>query len=220
MRVLSLQYVRKRSGGEVHVEFEDGTKLVVDPDLTVKFQLARGLVLSEDRHRELCEAQEKLSARRRLIRNLSLRKKTARESEHYLRTLKFPEHAIEYAISAARENGYLNDEEYAEAYTRAQERSAKKGPRAIRQELQARGVEREIAKKAVEHLTDADMQRAAARALGCKKAQSLARETDRQKAKVKLHQYLVRKGYDVDVALEVTRELLGRQDEDITDVME
>ncbi|MGI8905408.1 MAG: regulatory protein RecX [Candidatus Sumerlaeaceae bacterium] len=214
MQIVALQYVRKRTGGEVHVDFDDGSKLVVDPDLSVQFHLARGMVFNEERHRELVVAQERLSARRRLIRNLSLRKKTAREAERYLSELKFPEHAIEYAVAVAKEHGFLNDAEYAKAYTRSQERSAKKGPRAIRQELRARGVDREIADQAVEPLTDLDVQRASAREVGEKKALALRRKPDVQNAKLKLHEYLMRKGYDPEIALEVTRELLGREDEE------
>lgn len=214
MRISSLQYTRKRSGGEVHLEFDDGTKLIVDPDLSVKFQLARGMQLSEERLRELVEAQERLSARRRLIRNLSLRKKTAREAARYLRELKFPEHAIEYAVGVATEQGYIDDERYAAAYAQAHARVEKKGPRAIKQELQARGVNRELAEAAVAPLADAGLQRKAARQLGEKKALGLAREADTQKRRVKLQQFLLRKGYDPEVVCDVTREILGSSSSD------
>lgn len=209
--ILSMQYTRKRSGGEVHVEFDDGTKLVLDPDLTVQFHLSRGMELNEERHRELVEAQERLSARRRLIRNLSLRKKTAREAERYLRELKFPDHAIDYAVQAACEHGYLNDEEYAAMYARAHARAGKKGPRALQQELLAKGVTREIARAAVAPLADAKLQRTAARQIGAKKAAGLRGEVDRSKARIKLHQFLMRKGYDPEIVMEVTRELMGNE---------
>jgi regulatory protein len=209
-RILSLQYVRKRSGGEVYVEFDDSTKLIVDPDLAVQFHLARGLGLDDSSYDDLVRAQERLAARRRLIRNLTLRKKTAREAEGSLRAHQFHDHAIDYAIQVARDQGYINHEQYAEAYTRAQERSAKKGPRAIRQELQMRGVEKEIVYEAVREASSPDVQRERARDLALKKAPSLRRE-EPQKARLKLHQFLMRKGYDPEIALEITRETLGRE---------
>jgi regulatory protein len=206
--ILTLQYTRKRSGGEVHVEFDNGTKLVVDPDLSVQFQLSRGMMLTEERHQELVIAQERLSARRRLIRNLALRKKTAKEAQRWLRELKFPDHAITYAVKVAQQQGYINDEEYAQLFARAQDRSARKGPRAIKQELQARGVDRHIAAEAVAPLEDPARQREAARQVAEKKVVQLAREPDATKARLKLHQFLMRKGYDAEIALEVTRDLL------------
>jgi regulatory protein len=209
--IVSLQYTRKPSGGEVHVEFSDGTKLIVDPDLSVQFQLSRGMELHEDRHRELVLAQERLSARRRLIRNLALRRKTALECERWLHGLKFPEHAITYAVGVAREQGYIDDEQYAAAYVRTQDRCARKGPRAIKQELQARGVDRQIAANVVAPLVDPARQREGAMQVGEKKLAGLLREPDQQKARLKLHQYLMRKGYDPEIAMEVTRELLGRE---------
>jgi regulatory protein len=112
------------------------------------------------------------------------------------------------AVEHARELGMIDDKAYAGAYTRTQERGALKGPRAIRHELHQRGVDRDTAAEAVAAAEDPEAQRANARRAAERKAASLAREAP-AKARLKLMQYLLRKGYDGTVAAEVTRELLG-----------
>src|SRR5262245_20923240 len=143
MRIESLQYVKKRGRGVVEVSFGDGTAISLDADLVVQFRLARGMQLTDERFQEIKSAEERLQARRRLIRYLSLRRKTEREAIEYLRRLAFSESAVESAIEAARELGYLNDETYAAAYTSSQSRTSGKGPRAIEYELRAKGVSRD-----------------------------------------------------------------------------
>lgn len=209
MRIVSLHYVRRRGGGEVEIAFEEGSSLTVDPDLSVQFQLQSGMDLSGGELERLKSAQEHLMARRRLVRYLSLRRKTAREAENYLRQLKFGAEAVEAAVKAAFEMGYLDDERFAEAFTVTQDR-ARKGPRAIRQELLQRGVEKELAHEAVSQLEDPQVQKERARAAAEKRADLLQRtEDDPRKARQKLMQFLLRRGFDGDVSAEVSRELLS-----------
>lgn len=212
MRILSLHYVRRRSGGEVELSLDDGTVVTLDPDLVVQHRLETGRELSPAALEAVKRAQERLSARRRLIRYLSLRRKTAREAERYLRELRFSEEAVQEAVQAAREMGYLDDGRFAETYTLTQDR-ARKGPRAIRQELLMRGIDQDLADEAVTPLEPPDAQRARAREAAARRAEQLHRsEPDRRKARLKLTQFLLRRGFDGDICTEVAEELLGGGD--------
>ncbi len=210
MKIVSLHYARRRGGGEVEVALDDGTVLAVDPDLTVQFGLSSGMELTDDSLTRLRSAQDALSARRRLIRYLALRKKSVRDAEHYLGELKFDEASVESAVAAALHLGYLDDDRFAEAYAVTQDR-AKKGPRAIRQELLMHGVDKDLVDETVAPMQEPDAQRERARAAAEKRAASLARtESDPRKAKIKLMQFLQRRGFDGDVCSQVAEELLGK----------
>jgi regulatory protein len=206
MRIQSLQYERTRAGSQVQVHMDDGTTLALDAELAVRFQLKRDMEIPEDLLRRLEAEQGRLLARRRLVRYLALRRKTVREAQLYLERLGFDAESVEAAVGAAHELGLLDDAGFAEVYRRTQERSAGKGPRAIRQELLARGVDKSVAEKAVASAQDPELQRSRARDAAAKKA-ALLRADDPRRARQKLYQFLLRKGYDPDVAAEASREM-------------
>jgi regulatory protein len=208
MKIIELKCRKTRGDARIDLELDDGSTHALDAELAVRFHLKRGLDVDEELLARLRREQSRLEARRRLVRYLALRKKTAREAAHYLERLGFEPDAVEMAIAAARELGLLDDRRYAAAYTRTQERAASKGPRAIRAELAMRGVDKEAADRALAASEDPQVQRARARQLAMKKARAL-RADDARKARRKLLDFLIRKGYDPEVAAEVTRELLG-----------
>lgn len=210
LTITSFEYRKRRAGDQIDVTFDDGSTLGLDAELAARFQLKRAMVLPDQTLELLKHEQAKLSARRRLIGFVALRKKTEREVEQYLKRLGFDEQAIDYAVSSARELGYLDDARYADAYTRTQEKAGDKGPRAIKYELLAKGIDSDLAEQSVQSLEDPELQRERAREAGQKKVASLRREEPR-KARQKLQQYLLRKGYDSDIAAEVTRQLLGEE---------
>lgn len=208
VRIVDMTWLKKRGRGVVEVSLDNATSLALDAEIAVRFQLKRGMELSDALEQALRAENELLGARQRLVRYLSLRLKTAREAGDYLARLGFSEEAASAAVEHARALGMINDKAYAGAYTRTQQRGALKGPRAIRHELQQRGVDRATAAEAVAAAAEPETQRGNARRAAQRKAASLSRE-EPAKARVKLMQYLLRKGYEGTVAAEVTRELLG-----------
>jgi regulatory protein len=207
MRILSLK-IGKRKGSRVEIEFDDGPSLSLDAELVLRFHLKRGTELDPAGRERIEREQAKLEARQRLVRHLALRRKSEQEARDYLGRLGFDDEAVEQAVAAARELGMLDDALYAEAYRRTQERSARKGHRAIRHELLMRGVDKSVADAALEPSSAPDAQRNLAREAARRRATSLAKE-EPAKARQKLFAFLMRKGFDGDVAGQVTRELLG-----------
>lgn len=213
MHIASLNYVKKRAGGHIVMQLSNDEKVEIDPELVVRFHLKKGMELSAESLAELQLEQHKLTARRAIVRYLSLRKKSRREAELYLERRGFPPAAVEPAISAASELGLLNDTQYAEAFVRTQVRSSSKGPRAIEQELRMRGVHKEIAAEVIQPQATPETQRERALAAGRKKVASL-RDDAPTDAFRKLYAFLMRKGYDGDICGEVSRELLGSLDDE------
>ena len=115
---------------------------------------------------------------------------------------------MEAALAGAQELGLLDDARFAQALRVTRERTARRGPRAIRHELVARGVAPEVADAAVAPGAETETQLANARAAAAKKAAGLGRE-EPAKAVRKLMDFLLRRGYDGDIAARVVRELLS-----------
>jgi SOS response regulatory protein OraA/RecX len=213
MRIESLAHRRvRRTGDIIEIRFDDGSILELDAELAVRFRLATGAELSGGDIARLEAEQARLAARRRLVRHLAARRKTVREAHAYLERLGFPPDAVTSAVEAALDLGLLDDARFAQSLCRTHERVSHRGPRAIRHELVSRGVAPETADAAVQPSRDPDTQRANARHAAQRRAAALQGEPA-ARARQKLHAFLLRKGYDPDIADEVTRQIMGESDE-------
>lgn len=213
MKIVQLKYIRRRSTDEIHVVLDDASTVALDAELAVRFQLKSGMELLPETLETLQNEQNRLQARRRLVKYLSVRKKSVREARVYLERLGFDENAVEHALDGVRELGLLDDARYAESYVRTQEKTSRKGPLAIRQELLTRGVDKSTARESTAHLDSPETQRERACEAARRKLASTGRDKDPRKARLKLYSYLLRQGYEAAVASEITRELLGEEEE-------
>lgn len=209
MRITELQYRQRRTGSEITVTFDDGSTIALDAEVAVRFHLARGMELSFERAEEIRLADELLRARRRLIHYLSLRKKSTADARLYLKKHGFSAEIAEQAVKYARDNQYLDDTDFAEAFARTRMRAGTKGPRVVSMELQARGIDRDEARKAVQSMTEPENQMEMARKVAARKYPNLKDADDLVKAARKLSQHLARRGFDPDICDSVTREFFG-----------
>lgn len=209
MRITELQYSKRRAGSEVIVRFDDNSAIALDAEVAVRFHLARGMELSEEQVDEVRQANHVLLARRKLIQYLALRKKSTADSRLYLKKRGFPEEASENAIAYATDNGYINDSDFAESLARTRIKAGTKGPRAVKNELIARGIDREEARRAVEFMAEPETQLETARKVAARKYPHLKDSDDPVKAAQKLSQHLARRGFDPHICDIVTREYFG-----------
>jgi len=109
------------------------------------------------------------------------------------------------------EVGLVDDEAYARSWIASRQPGKGLARRALAQELRRKGVDDEVARKALDELDPAD-EEAAARALVRKKLRSL-RGVDDVTATRRLAGMLARKGYPPGMAFAVIRDELGADEE-------
>jgi len=123
-----------------------------------------------------------------------------------------PADIIEKTMTRLVDLGYVNDTAYAASYVQSRHEGQRKGSGAIRRELQSKGVDSETIAEALEAV-DGDAERANAFTLARRKALS-TQGVERQKRVQRIVGMLVRKGYSMGVAFEVTREAIDDADTD------
>lgn len=206
--------VKKTRPPRVDVVFDDGRVLSLDPEIVVKFHLRCGQTVDASLEMALAQAQQHLEARRCLVRYLSLRKKTVRQARDYLASKGYPDAAIDEALAAARELGLLDDAAFAASYVRTQQRLAAKGPRAIEFELENRGVAAPDVQSALLSQYPSDRQRELARQAARKRLEKLPPHEQPARLRRKLYEFLLRRGFEPDVAAETIREILANREND------
>lgn len=115
----------------------------VDEYVLVKFQLKKGKELDDLDLTEIQYADEVKKAYNLALNYLSYRMRSKKEVSVYLKSKDVGEAIIREVIHKLDEQRYLDDLEFAKAYTRTQINTTVKGPNLIRQELKEKGIDQE-----------------------------------------------------------------------------
>jgi regulatory protein len=157
-------------------------------------------------------------ARAICLRALTGTAKTRQQLADLLGRRGIPEHAAVAVLDRFTEVGLIDDAAFARAWVGSRQSGRGLARRALRAELQARGVDAEVAAEAVALVDDED-ERAAARTLVRRRLAGMQR-LDQATATRRLMGMLARKGYTGGLAATVVREALeerGLADDGLAD---
>jgi regulatory protein len=164
--------------------------------------LRAGGTLTAERQQELLDQDAPYRAKERALRLLGLRDRSRREIQMRLRQAGFEPAAVSETVEWLAGLGYLDDRRFAAAYVAEKQRGGW-GPRRIRAELAAKGVERPVVDEALAALEDAGttgsgdgdalLEQTVRKRFGGQFA------TDPEAAERRLAGFLARRGYDWDI---------------------
>ncbi len=122
--------------------------------------------------------------------------RTIKQTREYLQKKGHSEEIIEATLAQIAEYGYLNDEEYADAFVRSHG-SSSGGRRKLQSALVQKGVDKETAEHAVEAVSDEDELKGALNLIA-KWERQLGGLSGREKRE-KIYRRLASRGYDWDI---------------------
>jgi len=194
-RVTALKY-QKRRRDRVSV-YLDGRFAFGVPEI-VAARLKVGQSLSDAEIESLREHGSVEEAYNRALGYLSYRPRSQAEIVTHLQRHEVPDFQAEEVVERLKAAGLVDDEAFAQFWVENREQFRPRGPRALRYELQRKGIGQEAIDQALAGVDpSAGAYQAAAR-----KAQQL-RHLDQPEFCRKLVDYLARRGFDYDVAKEV-----------------
>ena len=165
-------------------------------ETVVKNRLKVGQEITQESLEGMQLESEKQTALSKALSFLSATRKTEREIRAHLTKKGYLPAVIGYVIEKLREYDFVNDSEYAEAYTESA--AKRKGGRLIRMELRGKGISDEAIENAVSGLDSEQELASAARILEKYMRGKTADKATLQKA----YRHLMGKGFDYDVAKE------------------
>jgi regulatory protein len=145
------------------------------------------------------------------VRILKYRFNSEVELRRKLRAKQFDKASIDATIARLHEEKWLDDARFAGAFVRTRANRRIGGKRIVL-ELQAAGIDRSSAAKAVEENVDPEREREALLSLGAKRARALIRRHGAEflstaEGRNKLAGYLLKQGYDAALVADAVREL-------------
>src|SRR5690606_37468662 len=131
---------QKKDGERYNIFLDDKYAFSVHETVLVKFGLTKGKSLEEWSIDDMVYEDEIQKAFNRALHFLGFRMRSEHEVKRKLLDSGFGEAVALEAIIKLKRLGFLNDEAFSEALLQTQVKTSGKGPRAIQQELQKKGI--------------------------------------------------------------------------------
>ena len=181
-------------------------------------RLHKGKVLSQADWNRLEQAERGVQAWNAALRLLEARPRSERELRTRLQRKEFaPEH-IDAAIKRLRELELLDDAQFARLWIANRQNLSPRGAQALRQELHAKGVDRQVVEQVITTNIDVDTEREACAAVARRALHKYAKEPDRLTFQRKFGAFLQRRGFSFEtikpILAELWQEIRGEQLED------
>jgi regulatory protein len=170
-------------------------------------RLHKGQLLSQADWNRLEQAERGSQAWNAALRLLEARPRSERELRTRLQRKQFtPEH-IDMTITRLRELELLDDAQFAQLWVANRQNLKPRGAQALRQELRAKGIDRQIVDTVIESNVDADSERAACAEVARQALRKYANEPDRATFQRKFGAFLQRRGFSFETIKPLLDEL-------------
>lgn len=187
---LQIESLLPREKGRVAVRLDNGVEVLLYKGEARRLSLRDGMEVSDELYHKIIHEIVGLRAKKRAIHLLEQMDRTEHQLYEKLRANGYPEACILDAIDYVKQFRYIDDTRYARTYIRQGQQ--KKSRQRLKQDLQRKGVSREIIETALEEEYEADE---------CGKIRELLEkrrykyETSDRKEQQRTYQFLLRRGF-------------------------
>jgi regulatory protein len=213
MQVISKISRQKNNDQRYNIYLNEQYAFAVDESTLIKFGLTKGKILEQFDIDEITYEDEIAKAFNRGLNFLSYQMRSEFEVKKKLLDAGFGEAVVLEAIRKLEKLDFLNDETYSKALLETKKKTAKKGPKAIKQDLIKKGIDKEMQEKVLNSYTYEEQLKLAL-SLAEKTVKANAKKTPIQ-VKQKIQEFLTRKGYSFDIINEILDQIdLEREEDD------
>lgn len=212
MPVITKITQQKKDGERYNIFLDEKYAFSVHESVLVKFGLSKGMSLEDWSIDEMVYEDEIRKAFNRALHYLGFRMRSEFEVKKKLLDTGYGEAVVLEAIVKLKNLGFLNDETFAEALLQTQKRSSSKGPRAIQQELQKKGIGKELQEIVLDSYSEEEQLQIATKL--AEKAANSNRSVAPSQLKQKIQNALLRKGYSFDIIKQALGNIDFNREED------
>ncbi len=199
MGTITALTTQKRNPNRVNVFLDGAFAFGLAAVTAVSLRIGQTLTPAE--MEKLQQADELENAKQSAIRYIGYRPRSIREVSDHLRQKGFADTAVDQACERLQEVGLLDDTAFAHYWVEQRETFKPRSQMALRQELQQKGVRREIIESVLTEVDETGVARQAAR-----KQSSRWQNLPEDEFKLKLSSYLQRRGFSYDLIKQIVNE--------------
>ncbi|MGE5328993.1 MAG: RecX family transcriptional regulator [Deltaproteobacteria bacterium] len=187
--------IEKNKGKIYSVYVDDKISFEISEYVLIKLDINIGMELTE-KELDLIKNQVLISmAKNDAINFISYKIRTAHEVEIKLRE-KYPNGVIEETVSFLNENGYLNDELYAERFINEKKKLGKLSKKELAYKLMEKGLKKDLINKVIDKMEYVETEYA-------QRIVSKINKVRNKKEEAHIKSYLYRKGFSKDTIDEI-----------------
>lgn len=199
---------QKRNSKRVSVYIDGDFAFGVDMEVAYTCDLKEGKEIDSKFVESVIKKEEQFRASNYALNLLSFRARSEKEICDRMLKKGYEPSVIENTVRYLKEQRYVNDREFAEAFIKDKAELSHYGRNRIKTELFKKGISKELVDELIEDNIQSDTEYETAKELAESKMKSY--QKDRKDAQYrKLSGYLLRKGYSYDVVSRVVREVIN-----------
>ncbi|SHG78722.1 recombination regulator RecX [Ornithinibacillus halophilus] len=214
--VISRITTQKKSKSRYNIFLKDGESdkygFSVDETVLIEYGLRKGLELDEETMDSLIQEDSFQKSYTMAINFLSYRMRSTKEIRDYLVKKEVEHEQIVRIVEKLVIEGYLDDQQFANAFVQTRINTSSKGPLIVKKELMEKGVSAQIAAKAVELYTY-EVQFEKALKFAEKKLKTGSKHAFRKQLQ-QVGANLIQKGFIQGVIQEVLQEIESEKNDD------
>ena len=199
--------IQAGDGERVNVFIDDEFAIGISIYVMQDERLHKGKVLSQADWDRLEQAERASKAWNAALRLLEVRPRTEHELRDRLRRKEFPPQQIDTVITRLRELNLLDDEQFAKLWIANRQNLNPLGAQRLRQELRAKGVDRQITEHIIAETTDRESEQLACNEVARRAFHKYSGAPDRATFNRKLGAFLQRRGFSFDTIKPILDEL-------------
>lgn len=208
-KITSIQ-AQKRPG-RYNIFINEVYAFPVDEELIIRHMLHKGMVVSKEFQESLQEEDVSRKAYQRALVYLSYGMRSEKEVRDDLIDKEFEEY-VEEIIEQLKDQRLIDDLDYAKSYVRTAANLNKKGPKTIMNELNRKGIDKSLIEEGMLEYSFEDQFDNAFNL--AEKSWRKSNQKSQREAIQKTKQFLLQKGYDMDIIQEVVNEMDTEKSED------
>lgn len=201
-RTITQIVVQQRRKNRCSIFLDNEYAFGLDQEIVLQFGLKKGDVLTEQQIEEISINEERKRAKDRALNFLSYRDRSEKEIRTKLNDVGYDENIIEWVIGELQRLKFLDDERFAQSYAQTQMITRPVGEYFLKRELKQKGVAEELIEQTIEKTYQEKDQFSVALELAQQRKKRY-KDVDEIKAKKRVSDFLLRRGFSWDVVAEV-----------------
>ncbi|MBN2008677.1 RecX family transcriptional regulator [candidate division KSB1 bacterium] len=198
--------VQQKRKNRCSVYIDDEFAFGIAIDLVVQFGLKKGTSLSATDIKTILLEESKRNAKDRAIRFLSFRDRSEKEIRDKLKTLKIDAAVIDWVMDELKRLKLVDDGRFATAFAKGKMASKPMGEYLLRREMSAKGLSDKYIETAIEQINQEHDPYKLAMQLAEKQLKKQG-HVDAVKAKKRVSDFLLRRGFNWDIIHDVLDKL-------------
>ncbi len=194
--------VQQRRKNRCSIFLDDEFAFGLDQEVVLQFGLKKGDLLTEQQIHDILFVEERKRAKDRALRFLSYRDRSEKEIRTKLQQVGYEAGIIDWVIGELKRLKFLDDQRFAQSYAQTQMITRPVGEFFLRRELKHKGLEEPLIEQTIHQVYQEKDQSAVALELAAQRKKRYG-NLDEIKAKKRVSDFLLRRGFDWEVVAEV-----------------